>query len=144
MGVDFGDARTGIAVCDKLEMMAHGKGCVEGGFRRALEGVSSWAKDLGAELIVVGNPLNMDGSSGPRSQRCKDFAAELEKSSEIKVVLYDERLTTVSAHKFLYAADLNSKKHKSIVDELSAQLILEDYLRFRKNTSNNSGENNGK
>lgn len=144
IGVDFGDARTGLAACDRLEMMAVGKGCIEGGFRRALEGVKTKAEELGAELIVVGNPLNMDGSSGPRSQRCRDFAAELEKATAVKVVLYDERLTTVSAHKFLYAADLNSKKHKSVVDELSAQLILEDYLRYRKNTSGQSGEEDGK
>ena len=133
VGIDFGDARTGIAVCDKYEMMASGAGCVEGGYRKALEGVCAAAKKLGCELIVVGNPLNMNGSEGPRSQKCRDFAAEVEEKSQIKTVLYDERLTTVSAHKFLSGSGLETKKHKKHVDELSAQLILEDYLRAKKN-----------
>ena len=133
MGVDFGDARTGLATCDKNEIMAVGAGCVSGGFKKALEGTCETAKKLGAELIVVGNPLNMNGTEGPRSARCRDFAAELEALSGIKTVLYDERLTTVSAHKFLTGSGLDSRKHKNHVDELSAKLILEDYLTARKN-----------
>ena len=95
MGVDFGDARTGLAVCDKTELIASRAGLVEGGFKKALNGTAAKAQELGAELIVVGNPINMDGSEGPRSQRCKDFASELQALSGIPVVLYDERLTTV-------------------------------------------------
>ncbi|MBR3847830.1 MAG: Holliday junction resolvase RuvX, partial [Oscillospiraceae bacterium] len=74
LGVDFGDARTGLSTCDKNGMMAVGAGCVTGGFKKALEGVCATAKKLGAELIVVGNPLNMNGTEGPRSERCRDFA----------------------------------------------------------------------
>lgn len=133
LGVDFGDARTGLATCDKNEMMAVGAGCISGGFKKALDGTCETAKKLGAELIVVGNPLNMNGTEGPRSQRCRDFAAEVEKLSGIRTVLYDERLTTVSAHKFLSGSGLDSRKHKNHVDELSAKLILEDYLTARKN-----------
>ena len=133
LGVDFGDARTGLASCDKGEMMAVGAGCVSGGFKKALEGACDAAKKLGAELIGVGNPINMNGSEGPRSAKCRDFAAELEAMSGIKTVLYDERLTTVSAHKFLTGSGLDSRKHKNHVDELSAKLILEDYLTARKN-----------
>lgn len=133
LGVDFGDARTGLASCDKYEMMASGAGCIQGGFKKALEGVCDTAKKIGAELIVVGNPLNMNGSAGPRSEKCRDFAEEVEKACGIKTVLYDERLTTVSAHRFLSGSGLDSRKHKKHVDELSAQLILEDYLTARKN-----------
>lgn len=133
LGVDFGDARTGLAVCDKTELLAIGAGCIEGGFKKALNGTADAAKKLGAELIVVGNPVNMNGSEGPRSLKCRDFAAELEKLSGIRTVLYDERLTTVSAHNFLSMSGLDSRRHKKHVDELSATLILEDYMAYRKN-----------
>lgn len=133
MGVDFGDVRTGLAVCDKYEMMASGAGCVEGGFKKTLDAVAKKAMELKAELIIVGNPVNMNGSEGPRSQKCRDFAAELETASGISVKLYDERLTTVSAHRYLSTSGLDSRRHKKHVDELSAQLILEDFMRARKN-----------
>ena len=87
LGVDFGDARTGLASCDKCEMMAVGAGCVSGGFKKALEGACDAAKKLGAELIVVGNPINMNGSEGPRSAKCRDFAAELEASGTKGIML---------------------------------------------------------
>ncbi len=133
MGVDFGDVRTGLAVCDKYEMMASGAGCVEGGFKKTLDAVAKKAMELKAELIIVGNPVNMNGSEGPRSQKCRDFATELETASGISVKLYDERLTTVSAHRYLSTSGLDSRRHKKHVDELSAQLILEDFMRARKN-----------
>ena len=133
MGVDFGDARTGLAVCDKTELIASRAGLVEGGFKKALNGTAAKARELGAELIVVGNPINMDGSEGPRSRRCRDFAAELQALSGIPVVLYDERLTTVTAHSFLSMSGLDSRQHKKHVDELSARLILEDYMKMKKN-----------
>ncbi len=133
VGVDFGDARTGLSSCDRNEMMAVGAGCIEGGFKKALEGTAECARRLGAELIVVGNPINMNGTEGPRSARCRDFAESLEQLTGIRTVLYDERLTTVSAHKFLSGSGLDSRKHKSHVDELSAKLILEDYLTARRN-----------
>lgn len=133
LGIDFGDVRTGLAVCDKYEMMARRAGCINGGFKKALEGAAAAAREHGAELIVVGNPVNMNGTEGPRSARCRDFAAELESLTGIKVELYDERLTTVSAHNFLSMSGLDSRQHKKHVDELSAQLILEDYMTARKN-----------
>lgn len=133
MGVDFGDARTGLAVCDKYEMMASRAGLIDGGFKKALNGTAARAKELGAELIIVGNPVNMNGTEGPRSQKCRDFAEELRALTGIPVEMYDERLTTVSAHSFLSMSGLDSRQHKKHVDELSAQLILEDYMKLRKN-----------
>ncbi|MBQ6789675.1 MAG: Holliday junction resolvase RuvX [Clostridia bacterium] len=133
LGVDFGDSRTGLAVCDKSEMVASRAGCIQGGFKKALEGTAKTAKDLKAELIVVGNPINMNGTEGPRSAKCRDFAAELEALCGIKTVLYDERLTTVTAHSFLTMSGVDSRQHKKHVDELSARLILEDYMKLRKN-----------
>lgn len=134
MGVDFGDVRTGIAVCDKYEMMARDEAMIKAeGFKTTAEAVAARAAELGAELIVVGNPKNMDGSEGPRSQKCKDFAAYLGEISGIPVVLCDERLTTVSAHKILSENNVRGKKRKNTVDSLSARLILEDYMTMRKN-----------
>jgi len=138
VGIDFGDARTGVAVCDPYEMMASDAGCVAAdSYKKALEKVGARVKELGAELIVVGNPVNMDGSAGWRSEKCKAFARELSEQTGIPSVLYDERLTTVSAHKILSENNVRGKKRKATVDTLSAALILEDYLKFRKNTGRN-------
>ena len=134
VGIDFGDARTGIAVCDKYEMMASEAGCIAAdSYKKALELVGERVKELKAELIVVGNPVNMDGSSGWRSDKCKAFARELSEATGIPAEMYDERLTTVSAHKILSENNVRGKKRKAAVDALSARLILEDYMTLRKN-----------
>lgn len=134
-GIDFGDARTGIAVCDKYEMMASEAGCIQAdGYRKTLTLVAEKMLELKAELIVVGNPRNMNGTEGPRSEKCKAFAKELSEATGIETVLFDERLTTVSAHKILSENNVKGKKRKATVDALSARLILEDYLAVRKNT----------
>lgn len=134
VGIDFGDARTGIAVCDKYEMMASEAGCIAAdSYKKALEAVGERVRELRAELIVVGNPVNMDGSSGWRSDKCKAFAHELSELTGIPAEMYDERLTTVSAHKILSENNVRGKKRKATVDALSARLILEDYMTLRKN-----------
>ncbi len=133
-GIDYGDARTGIAVCDKYEMMASEAGCVAAdSYKKALELVGARVKELKAELIVVGNPVNMDGTAGWRSDKCKAFARELGELTGIPTEMYDERLTTVSAHKILSENNVRGKKRKATVDTLSARLILEDYMTLRKN-----------
>ena len=129
LGVDFGDARTGLAVAGRSGSIAVGAGLIRAdGFKKALAAVSEAAKREKAELIVVGNPLNMNGSAGPRSEKCRDFAAALEEETGIETVLYDERLTTVSAHRYLSDTGVSGKKRKESVDELSATLILQDYI----------------
>lgn len=134
VGLDFGDARTGVAVCDKYEMMASDAGCVAAdSYKKALAAVAERVKELNAELIVVGNPINMDGSQGFRSEKCKAFARDLSELTGIPTEMYDERLTTVSAHKILNDNNVRGKKRKATVDTLSARLILEDYLTMRKN-----------
>lgn len=133
-GIDFGDARTGIAVCDKYEMMATDVGFVRAdSYKKALAAVGEKVRELKAELIVVGNPINMDGTQGARSEKCKAFARELSELTGIPTEMYDERLTTVSAHKILNDNNVRGKKRKETVDALSARLILEDFLRLRKN-----------
>ncbi|MBQ4354612.1 MAG: Holliday junction resolvase RuvX [Clostridia bacterium] len=133
VGLDFGDARTGVAVCDKYEMMATDAGCIAAdSYKKALIAVGERVKELKAELIVVGNPINMDGTQGYRSEKCKAFARELSELTGIPAEMYDERLTTVSAHKILSDNNVRGKKRKATVDTLSARLILEDYLTVRK------------
>lgn len=133
VGIDFGDARTGIAVCDKYEMMASEAGCVYADtYKKALAAVAERVRELKAELIVVGNPINMNGTAGPRSEKCAAFARELSELCGIPAEMYDERLTTVSAHKILSDNNVRGKKRKAAVDSLSARLILEDYMTSRK------------
>lgn len=134
MAVDFGDARTGLAVSDSAGMMAHGAGCIEGmGFKKTAAAVAEAAKMREVSLIVVGNPINMNGTEGPRSQKCRDFAAMVEELSGIPTEMQDERLTTVSAHRFLADSGVSGRDHKKHVDELSATLILEAYMKKKEN-----------
>lgn len=128
IGVDLGDARTGLAVYGRSGTIAVGCGTVRTQvFREVVEAVSEVALQQGAELIVVGNPVNMNGTQGPRSEKCRAFAKEVSELSGIPVELYDERLTTVVAHQFLSDSNVRGKKRKDSVDELSATLILQDY-----------------
>lgn len=129
LGVDYGDVRTGLAVCDKMGMLAVGAGCIKcEGIKTAVRLVAQAAVEKKAELIVVGNPINMDGSEGPRSEKCKRFAALLSEETSLPVRMYDERLSTMCAHRYLSEADIRGKKRKAAVDELSATLILQDFI----------------
>lgn len=127
LGVDYGDARTGLAT--NAGTFAFGAGCVrQEGMKKTAAAVAEAAKEKKAELIVVGNPLNMNGTEGPRSEKCRAFAAMLSEISGIPVELYDERLTTVSAHNIMSEINVRGKKRKDNVDELSATIILQDYI----------------
>ena len=132
--VDYGDVRTGLAVCDKSEFLASPVGVItERDRERLVRLVADKAKELKAEEIAVGLPKNMDGSEGFRAEACKEFADMLGACTGIPVVLRDERLTTVSAHKFMNMSDVRGKKRKNTVDAVAAVIILEDYIAFRKN-----------
>ena len=104
-------------------------------FRETAAAVAEAAKREGAELIVVGNPVNMSGTEGPRSEKCRAFAELVAEVSGIAVELYDERLTTVVAHQYLSESGVHGKKRKNTVDELSATLILQDYVDRSKRKS---------
>lgn len=135
MAIDYGDARTGLAVCDKMGMLAVGAGCIKcEGMKKTAEAVALAAKEKKAELIVVGNPINMNGTEGPRSEKCRAMAEMLRTLTGLEVRLYDERLTTVSAHHFLSETNVRGKKRKGAVDELSATIILQDFLDRYKDT----------
>ncbi len=135
LSVDYGDARTGIAVCDKLEFLASPV-CVikESYMPKVVKRISELASEKKAELIVVGKPKNMDGSEGFRADKCKELADSLNEAVDIPVTMWDERLTTVSAHKALNVTNTRGKDRKAVIDAVSAVMILEDYLKYRKNT----------
>lgn len=130
MSVDYGDVRTGIAVCDRLEILASPV-CVitEKNSDALADKIAELAAEKKAERICVGLPKNMDGTYGFRCDACREFGALLAERTGLRVDFQDERLTTVSAHNILNSADVRGKKRKAVVDAVSAVLILEDYLR---------------
>ncbi|MDE5741509.1 MAG: Holliday junction resolvase RuvX [Oscillospiraceae bacterium] len=134
MAVDFGDSRTGIAVCDKSEMLASPLTVItEYNFERCAEKVAELAKKEKAELIVVGYPKNMNNTIGERAEKCQKFAELVSELSGIPTELWDERSTTVTAHNYLNETNVRGKKRKAVVDAVAATIILETYLAYRKN-----------
>ncbi len=130
MSVDYGDVRTGIAVCDKMQILASPVCVINEKNRDVLvEKIKDLALERRVERFCVGVPQNMDGSYGFRSDACRDFGALLEESTGIKVDYQNERLTTVSAHNILNDVNVRGKRRKAVVDAVSAVLILEDYMR---------------
>jgi putative Holliday junction resolvase len=134
MSVDLGKARTGIALSDESESFAFPREVItEYNEERLIEKVANKAAELSASLIVVGHPKNMDGSEGSRAEECAAIAEKIKEKSGIETVLWDERCTTVSAHTALNYTNTRGKKRKETVDAVAAVMILEDYLRWRKN-----------
>lgn len=132
MAIDYGDARTGVAVSDLLCSIVGTTAVVPSRNReKALADIvrMAWEQDVGE--IVVGLPRNMDGSEGSRAALCREFAAELEAASGRKVTMWDERRTTVEAHNILSQHNYHGQKRKNTVDAVAASLILEGYLAFR-------------
>ena len=136
LGVDHGDVRTGVAVCDKNEILASPVTVItERHDDVVARKIAAVAAEQRAEQIVLGLPKNMDGTMGFRAQAILEFARLLRAETGLPVVLRDERLSTVSAHQYLNAADVRGKKRKQTVDAVSAVLILEDYLGSRRRGS---------
>ena len=130
ISVDYGDVRTGVAACDKLQMLAAPVTVIKQKDPELLaEEIEKICLEKKAEKIVLGLPKNMDGSEGFRAEACKEFSKLLSEKTGLSVDFQDERLTTVSAHNILNATDTRGKKRKAVVDAVSAVLILEDYLR---------------
>ena len=130
LAVDFGDTRTGLAVSDPSRFLASGLGTVSpGGIEKTAQKVAEVALEQKASAIVVGLPKNMDGSEGFRAQRCVEFAELLEqKLSGVTVVMMDERLTTVSASRYLNETNTRGSRRKGVIDTLSAEIILQNAL----------------
>ena len=129
LGVDFGDARTGVALSDISGFLASGVGTIKStSFLKTAEEVAKIAKEKDVGLIVLGNPINMNGTQGPRSEKAQAFGKHLAELCGIEVVLFDERLSTANAHTMLNLTNTRGQKRKSIIDEMSACLILQSYL----------------
>ena len=134
LAVDFGEARTGLAICDQMEMLSSPVGVIhDHNFQRVVEKTAEACREQRAQEVVVGLPKNMDNTLGERAQRCQDFARQLQKLLEIPVGMWDERSTTVSAIQVLNTTDTRGKKRKNVVDAVAATIILESYLAYRRN-----------
>ena len=133
MSVDLGAARTGVAVSDPSEGFAFPKTVIHEHNREKLVAeLARYARELSAELIVVGYPKNMDGTAGFKAKECAETAGLIREATGLPVELWDERCTTVSAHTALNYTNTRGKKRKNVVDAVAAVMILEDFLRFRK------------
>lgn len=131
MAIDYGDARTGVAISDALGWMT-GQTTVIHSWKpeKTAEEVARLLRESGAERLVMGFPRNMDGSEGPRAALYRAFAQKVEEVCGMEVVLWDERRTTVEAHQILSDCNYHGKKRKNTVDAVAASLILEGYLAF--------------
>lgn len=129
MGVDYGDVRTGLALSDVgLFLSSAYKTLKVGGMRGTAQATAEEAQKNDVGLIVVGLPKNMDGSEGGRAEVCRAFAALLAEYTDTPIVMFDERLSTAAAHRVLSFTDVGGKKRKNVIDALSAEIILQDYL----------------
>ncbi len=132
MGIDYGDARTGVAVSDLLCTLAGSATVIPSrNEEKALNDILGLIRENQVGEIVVGLPKNMDGTEGPRAQLCREFAQKLREASGLPVVMWDERRTTVEAHNILSQHNYHGKKRKNTVDAVAATLILEGYLAYR-------------
>ncbi len=133
MAIDYGDAHTGIAVSDPTGLLAGFTTTVNAYRPEAVaERIAVLAEEHGAEELVLGHPVNMNGTLGPRSEKAHAMKALLEERTGLPVILWDERRTTIDAHQILMNNGKNAKKRKKTVDAVAAALILEGYLTYKK------------
>lgn len=133
MGIDYGDARTGVAISDLLCSIVGTTYVVPSrNTEKAIADIVRLAQENGVGEIVVGLPKNMDGTEGARAQLCREFAEKLRAATQLPIAMWDERRTTVEAHNILSVHNYHGKKRKETVDAVAASLILEGYMAFRK------------
>ena len=132
MAIDYGDARTGIAISDLLCSLVGSTTVIHSRVpEKTVAEICRLARENQVEELVMGLPRNMDGTEGPRAELYRDFARQLEAASGLTVHLWDERRTTIEAHQILSDHNYHGKKRKNTVDAVAASLILEGYLSFR-------------
>ncbi|MBQ5347103.1 MAG: Holliday junction resolvase RuvX [Ruminococcus sp.] len=132
LSVDLGKARTGLAVCDKMEMLATPLAQInEKNMDNLLDKVANVALAHEVEMIIVGLPKNMDGTEGESAKNARDFAAKLKEKTKLLVRMQDERGTTITAHKYLNATNTRGMKRKNVVDSVAATIILQNFLDSR-------------
>ena len=133
IAVDYGKSRTGLAICDKKEILSFPLGVVEEKNMEILcEKIKEKIIENKAELAIIGLPKNMDGSLGESAKNSKKLGEKLKSIININIDFWDERKTTVTAHEYLNQTNIRGKKRKSIIDAVSATIILQNYLDYRK------------
>jgi putative Holliday junction resolvase len=133
LGIDYGDARVGVAVSDLLGITAQGLRTIKNtSSKQLMSELSEIIKEYNPDTIVIGMPKNMDGTEGFRAEITKKFAKKLESIYSGSIEFIDERLTTVGASQYLNATNTRGKKRKDVIDTLSACLILESFLKKQK------------
>ena len=131
MGIDYGDARTGVAISDLLCTLVGSATVVPSrNTEKAIADIVRLAQENQVGEIVVGLPKNMDGTVGPRAEKAAAFAETLRQAADLPVTLWDERRTTIDAHNILFISGKNAKQRKKVVDAVAASLILEGYLNY--------------
>jgi putative Holliday junction resolvase len=129
LGLDLGTKTIGLAVSDELGITAQGLATLERrSLKKDLEALAAKVEDYGVERFVIGLPLNMDGSEGPRAEATRKFGTALEQATSRPIIYWDERLTTVAAHRSLSEADVSGRKRKEVIDQVAAMLILQGWL----------------
>jgi len=132
MGIDYGDARTGVAISDLLCCIVGSTYVIPSrNTEKAIADIVKLIQNNDVGELVVGLPKNMNGTEGPRAELCREFAEKLKEVTGLPVVLWDERRTTVEAHNILSMHNYHGQKRKNTVDAVAASLILEGYLQFR-------------
>ena len=135
MAIYYGDAHTGIAISDPTGFLAGFTTTIDAYRPEAVaERIAALAAEHGVEELVLGHPINMDGTRGPRSEKAQAMAELLRQTTSLPVVLWDERRTTIDAHQILFNSGKNAKKRKKVVDAVAASLILEGYLTYKKHS----------
>lgn len=133
LGVDLGKARTGLAVCDKSELLASPLTVLtEHNQERLIGKIAAAAKETKAELLVVGLPRNMDGTEGESAQNARTIGGSLQELTGLPVAFWDERGTTITAHGYLNETNVRGKKRRAVVDAVAATVILQSYLDGRR------------
>mgnify|MGYP000364570747 CR=1 FL=1 len=126
LGIDYGDARTGLSISDPSGFLAGSPSVIhEWNYAKLMDKLVAFIQENKIEEIVLGHPKNMDGTVGPRAEKCETLAKELEERTGLHVVLWDERRTTVAAHEILHRSGKKEKKHRQSVDAVAATLILQ-------------------
>ena len=134
LAIDYGDARTGVAVSDPTGLLAGYTEVIPSRKPQAvLDRLAQLVREQGVEEVLMGFPRNMDGTEGPRAELYRAFAQQVEEATGLAVTLWDERRTTVEAHAILHAGGKREKQHRKNVDAVAASLILEGYLTYRRN-----------
>ena len=134
LGIDYGEARTGLAYSDALGLYAVGMGNIKSyNIEKAAADIAAKAKEIGAELIVIGKPVNMNGTYGEKVEKVTYLGELIKTHTDTPIDFFDERMTTVRAHQILQESGVRAKNRKQIIDSLAAELILQGYMDMKRN-----------